>query len=71
MAEVIFSFNAYASDEELAKTAEALVRKHPCLKQHGSDCGWLAWQTSIFSKMGNYRHWSSHQNRTSATANNI
>lgn len=56
MSEVIFSFNAYVGDEELAKAAEALVRKHPCLKQRGSDCGWLAWQTSLFFKMGNYRH---------------
>ncbi|CAL8361178.1 unnamed protein product [Arctogadus glacialis] len=34
--------------------AEALVRKHPCLKEAGSDNGWNGWKNSKF-KMGNYR----------------
>lgn len=56
MAEVTFSFNAYSGEEELAKAAEALVGKHPCLNQRGSDCGWLASQTILFFIMGNYHH---------------
>ena len=32
------------------------MRKHPCLKQRGSDCDWLTLQTSLFFKMGNYCH---------------
>ncbi|CAL8379761.1 unnamed protein product [Gadus morhua 'NCC'] len=35
--------------------AEALVRKHPCLKEAGSDNGWNGWKNSIKFKMGNYR----------------
>lgn len=35
--------------------AEALVRKHPCLKEPESDSGWNGWENSIKFKMGNYR----------------
>lgn len=35
--------------------AEALVKKHPCLKEAGSESGWNGWKNSIKFKMGNYR----------------
>ncbi|KAK3540957.1 hypothetical protein QTP86_007366 [Hemibagrus guttatus] len=35
--------------------AEALVAKHPCLKELGSKTGWNGWKNSIKFKMGNYR----------------
>lgn len=35
--------------------AEALVKKHPCLKEPGSKETWLAWKNSLIFKMGNYR----------------
>ncbi|KAL0984765.1 hypothetical protein UPYG_G00146620 [Umbra pygmaea] len=36
--------------------AEALVAKHPCLKEAGSETGWNGWKNSIKFKMGNYRN---------------
>lgn len=35
--------------------AEALVKKHPCLKEAGSERGWNGFKNSIMFKMGNYR----------------
>ncbi|KAI7790665.1 hypothetical protein IRJ41_017989 [Triplophysa rosa] len=52
----IYNFKAYPSDKELSKAAEALVTKHPCLRELGSDTGWYGWKTSIKFKMGNYRN---------------
>ncbi|ROL44210.1 hypothetical protein DPX16_3681 [Anabarilius grahami] len=49
------SFKAYPSDKEVAKAAEALISKHPCLTEPGSHCGWYGWKTSLKFKMGNYR----------------
>ncbi|RXN24230.1 sterile alpha motif domain-containing 3 [Labeo rohita] len=56
LAAAIYNFKAYPSDKELSKAAEALVTKHPCLKELGSDTGWFGWKTSIKFKMGNYRN---------------
>ncbi|XP_048124119.1 uncharacterized protein LOC125310589 [Alosa alosa] len=36
--------------------AEALVAKHPCLKEAGSESGWNGWKYSLKFKMGNYRN---------------
>ncbi|XP_059180231.1 sterile alpha motif domain-containing protein 3-like [Centropristis striata] len=55
LASVIFGFKAYPSDKEIAMVAEALVAKHPCLKEAGSTTGWNGWKNSIKFKMGNYR----------------
>ncbi|XP_041699601.1 sterile alpha motif domain-containing protein 3-like [Coregonus clupeaformis] len=55
LASTIYGFKAYPSDKEIAMVAEALVRKHPCLKEAGSDNGWNGWKNSIKFKMGNYR----------------
>ena len=55
LASTIYGFKAYPSDKEVAMVAEALVRKHPCLKEAGSDNGWNGWKNSIKFKMGNYR----------------
>uniref|UniRef100_A0A3B4XGJ4 PB1 domain-containing protein n=1 Tax=Seriola lalandi dorsalis TaxID=1841481 RepID=A0A3B4XGJ4_SERLL len=55
LASTIYGFKAYPSDKEIAMVAEALVRKHPCLKEAGSDIGWNGWKNSIKFKMGNYR----------------
>uniref|UniRef100_A0A8C2WLS6 Uncharacterized protein n=1 Tax=Cyclopterus lumpus TaxID=8103 RepID=A0A8C2WLS6_CYCLU len=53
LASAIYGFKAYPSDKEIAKAAEALVAKHPCLKEAGSESGW---KNSIKFKMGNYRN---------------
>ncbi|CAL8306445.1 unnamed protein product [Lota lota] len=55
LASTIYGFKAYPSDKEISMVAEALVRKHPCLKEAGSDNGWNGWKNSIKFKMGNYR----------------
>lgn len=56
VAAAIYNFKAYPSDKELSKAAEALVTKHPCLKELGSETGWFGWKTSIKFKMANYRN---------------
>uniref|UniRef100_A0A3B4YP65 Sterile alpha motif domain containing 3 n=1 Tax=Seriola lalandi dorsalis TaxID=1841481 RepID=A0A3B4YP65_SERLL len=55
LASTIYGFKAYPSDEEIAMVAEALVTKHPCLREAGSDTGWNGWKNSIKFKMGNCR----------------
>ncbi|XP_076844395.1 uncharacterized protein LOC143489331 [Brachyhypopomus gauderio] len=55
MAKTMHSFKAYPSDKEIARAAEALVTKHPCLTEPGSHCGWYGWKMSLKFKMGNYR----------------
>lgn len=49
------SFKAYPSDKNFSTVAEALVTKHPCLKEPGSQTGWEGWKNSLKFKMGNYR----------------
>ncbi|CAB1336940.1 unnamed protein product [Coregonus sp. 'balchen'] len=49
------SFKAYPNDREIGKAADAVVTKHPCLKDAGSDTGWNGWKNSIKFKMDNYR----------------
>uniref|UniRef100_A0A3B4VIB3 PB1 domain-containing protein n=1 Tax=Seriola dumerili TaxID=41447 RepID=A0A3B4VIB3_SERDU len=52
LASTIYGFKACPSDKEIAMVAEALVTKHPCLREAGSDTGWNGWKF----KMGNYRN---------------
>lgn len=55
MIDTIYSFKAYPSDNEFAQAAEALVNKHPCLKENGSRTSHDGWKVSLKFKMGNYR----------------
>lgn len=55
LAAKMHSFKAYPSDREVSVVAEALVAKHPCLKEPGSLTGWYGWKNSLKFKMGNYR----------------
>ncbi|XP_041954158.1 uncharacterized protein LOC121713541 [Alosa sapidissima] len=55
LASTIYGFKAYPSDEDIAMAAEALVAKHPCLKEAGSETGWNGWKCNLKFKMGNYR----------------
>ncbi|XP_041483450.1 uncharacterized protein LOC121430239 [Lytechinus variegatus] len=53
LAEHIFMYEAYPSDEHLSEVARRLVQKHPCLQEpHGT---WFEWKNSLKFKMGNYR----------------
>uniref|UniRef100_A0A668RUT8 Sterile alpha motif domain-containing protein 3-like n=1 Tax=Oreochromis aureus TaxID=47969 RepID=A0A668RUT8_OREAU len=55
MGEEIYKLKAYPSTTQIGKAAEALVRKHPCLKERNSDTGWEGWKNSLKYKMGNQR----------------
>lgn len=55
LAERMHNFKAYPSDNEFSEVTEALVTKHPCLKEPGSQTGWYDWKNSLKFKMGNYR----------------
>ncbi|XP_034038709.1 uncharacterized protein LOC117521504 [Thalassophryne amazonica] len=55
LAEAIFSYTAYPNDAQKAAVAQALIQKHPCLKEPGSFNGCYGWQQSIKYKCGNYR----------------
>ncbi|XP_038129287.1 uncharacterized protein LOC119775391 [Cyprinodon tularosa] len=55
MGEEIYRLNAYPSSTQIGKAAEALVRKHPCLKEKNSDTGWEGWKNSLRHKIGNQR----------------
>ena len=55
LAERIYQFCAYPTSEQICSVAEALVQKHPCLKEPGSFSGYYGWQTRLKYKMGNYR----------------
>ncbi|XP_039621640.1 uncharacterized protein LOC120537072 [Polypterus senegalus] len=56
LASTIYGFSAYPSGKQIAFVAEALVTKHPCLKEAGSNTGWNGWKNSLLFKMGNYRN---------------
>ena len=55
LAESIFQYVAYPSSSQFADVAEALILKHPCLKEAGSYNGCYGWQQRLKYKMGNYR----------------
>uniref|UniRef100_A0A8C6LP38 Sterile alpha motif domain-containing protein 3-like n=1 Tax=Nothobranchius furzeri TaxID=105023 RepID=A0A8C6LP38_NOTFU len=55
LASEIYRFKAYPSDREIENAARALVAKHPCLQEAGSETGFYGWKNSLKFKMGNYR----------------
>lgn len=69
LASTLYGFKAYPNDKEMATTAEALVTKHPCLKEAGSETGWNGWKNSIKFKMGNFRNKMRRAGCQAVTAN--
>ncbi|XP_016410466.1 uncharacterized protein LOC107742105, partial [Sinocyclocheilus rhinocerous] len=55
LAETMFSFKAYPTNDDYAQVAAALVNKHPCLLESGSSTGYGGWKNSLKFKMGNFR----------------
>ncbi|XDV37854.1 hypothetical protein PO909_007392 [Leuciscus waleckii] len=55
LAESMYTFSAYPSDNEYEKVAKALVVKHSCLSEPGPGTGWQGWKVSLKFKMANYR----------------
>ncbi len=55
LAKEIIKFKVYLSDAEFNEVAEALIKRHPCLKEQGSLTGCSGWKRSLKYKMSNYR----------------
>lgn len=55
LATEIIKYKAYSSSAEFDEVAEALIIKHPCLKEQGSVTGFYGWKISLKYKMANYR----------------
>lgn len=55
LAEAIYVHSPYPTHEEYDLVAQALINKHPCLREPGSACGWYCWKFSLRFKMGNFR----------------
>ncbi|XP_051948707.1 uncharacterized protein LOC127619765 [Xyrauchen texanus] len=55
LAESIFEYTAYPSSAQREQVVEALIQKHPCLREPGSFNGLYGWNTRLKYKMGNYR----------------
>ncbi|KAL6481005.1 hypothetical protein MHYP_G00090850 [Metynnis hypsauchen] len=55
LAETIFQYVAYPTSAQLSHVAEALIQKHPCLREPGSFNGFYGWQQRLKYKMANYR----------------
>lgn len=56
LAEAIYAFTPYVEPEQYDVVAQALIKKHPCLREPGSVAGWYCWRFSLKFKMGNFRH---------------
>lgn len=55
LAETMYKYTAYPTEEHCQEVASALIAKHPCLKEVGSPTGYCGWKNSIKFKMGNFR----------------
>ncbi|XP_072571851.1 uncharacterized protein [Paramormyrops kingsleyae] len=55
LAQKIIEYKVYPSDADFENVAEALVSKHPCLREPGSVSGHSGWKASLKYKLGNYR----------------
>ncbi|XP_050959743.1 uncharacterized protein LOC127161139 [Labeo rohita] len=55
LAEEIIKFKAYPTDVDLNAVSEALINKHPCLREQGSYNGCYGWKISLKYKMANFR----------------
>ncbi|XP_051802070.1 sterile alpha motif domain-containing protein 3-like [Acanthochromis polyacanthus] len=55
LAESVFQYVAYPTSAQISKVAEALIQKHPCLREPGSYNGCYGWQQRLKYKMANYR----------------
>ncbi|XP_050924246.1 uncharacterized protein LOC108895503 [Lates calcarifer] len=55
VAESIYAYKPYPEDSDFSDVAEALTRKHPCLKEPGSFNESYGWKRRMKIKMANYR----------------
>lgn len=52
VASTMYGFKVYPSDKEIGIAPKALVAKHPCLKEAGSETGWNGWKTALSLRWG-------------------
>nr|XP_043908836.1 sterile alpha motif domain-containing protein 3-like [Solea senegalensis]XP_043908843.1 sterile alpha motif domain-containing protein 3-like [Solea senegalensis]XP_043908850.1 sterile alpha motif domain-containing protein 3-like [Solea senegalensis]XP_043908860.1 sterile alpha motif domain-containing protein 3-like [Solea senegalensis] len=55
LASEIIKYKMYPSSADLDDVSQALITKHPCLKEQGSVSGYYGWKISLKYKMANYR----------------
>uniref|UniRef100_A0A3Q3F7X0 Uncharacterized LOC108245180 n=1 Tax=Kryptolebias marmoratus TaxID=37003 RepID=A0A3Q3F7X0_KRYMA len=55
LADRMSKISAYPERQHYENVAKALVEKHPCLREPGSEKGWYSWFHSLKFKLGNYR----------------
>uniref|UniRef100_A0A3Q0SPX3 PB1 domain-containing protein n=1 Tax=Amphilophus citrinellus TaxID=61819 RepID=A0A3Q0SPX3_AMPCI len=55
LADRMSKISAYPERPHYENVAKALVEKHPCLREPGSEKGWYSWFHSLKFKLGNYR----------------
>lgn len=53
--EALYMYTAYPNDALRMTVCQALVKKHPCLRERGSLSGCEGWNNSLMYKFGNYR----------------
>lgn len=51
----IVKYTVYPKDSKFDEVAEALILKHPCLRENVSPLGYEGWKTSLKYKLSNYR----------------
>ncbi|KAL6460861.1 hypothetical protein MHYP_G00308270 [Metynnis hypsauchen] len=51
----IVKHTVYLTDSKFDQVAEALILRHPCLKEKGSPSGYAGWKMSLKYKLSNYR----------------
>ena len=51
----VVKHTVYLKDSKFDEVAEALILKHPCLKEKGSPTGYDGWKMSLKYKLSNYR----------------
>ncbi|MEQ2219673.1 hypothetical protein XENOCAPTIV_021743, partial [Xenoophorus captivus] len=55
LADIMSKISVYPERQHYERVARALVEKHPCLRDPGSEKGWYSWFHSLKFKLGNYR----------------
>uniref|UniRef100_A0A667YYQ7 PB1 domain-containing protein n=1 Tax=Myripristis murdjan TaxID=586833 RepID=A0A667YYQ7_9TELE len=55
LAEAIYVHSPYPKPDEYDHVAQALINRHPRLKEPGSVNGWYCWKFSLKFKMGNFQ----------------
>ncbi|KAI7796508.1 hypothetical protein IRJ41_023565, partial [Triplophysa rosa] len=71
LAEEIVRYKVYPTNTEFNQVAEALIEKHPCLKERGSANGYSGWKASLKYKLANYRTKLRNIGYTEVTVNSL